>query len=104
MRGLVACAALACSSACAIATSAHSNRSDRTIAFHESVAATVLHGKRLDLHIAASRQDALQFQDALSRHDYLLRLHILAGSGQRDGAQQREGPVQRSRRPQGADP
>jgi dienelactone hydrolase len=53
MRGLVACAALACSSACAIATSAHSNRSDRTIAFHESVAATVLHGKRLDLHIAA---------------------------------------------------
>src|SRR5690242_19201949 len=53
MRGVVVCAAVACSSACAIATTAHPDRGDRTIALHESVAATVLHGKRLDLHIAA---------------------------------------------------
>jgi hypothetical protein len=41
-------AALTCGSACAVATRPHS---DRTV--HESVAATVLHGKRLDLHLAA---------------------------------------------------
>jgi len=53
MRALIVCAALACSSACAIATTAPSHRSDRTIALQESVAAAVLHGKHLDLHIAA---------------------------------------------------
>jgi len=52
MRGLVVCAALACGSGCAIATTAHPDRSERTIDLQESVAATVLHGKHLDLHIA----------------------------------------------------
>ena len=52
MRGAVVCAALACSCACAIATTAHPDRSDRTITLRESVAATMLHGKHLDLHIA----------------------------------------------------
>ena len=53
IRALIVCAALACSSACAIATTARSHRGDRTIALQESVASAVLHGKHLDLHIAA---------------------------------------------------
>src|SRR5262245_44445145 len=65
MRGLVVCAVLAGSNACAIATTAHTDRSDRTIALEESVAATVLHGKHLDLHIAAP-------PPALAHHDVLV--------------------------------
>jgi dienelactone hydrolase len=63
---LVLVAALACSS-CAIATSSHSNRSagpDRTTIVHESEATATLHGKRLDLHIAAP--------SALARRDLLV--------------------------------
>jgi virulence protein VirJ len=62
MRGVVVCAAIACSS-CAIATTAHSDRSDLTITLHELVAATVLHGKHLDLHIATPA--ALMHPDVL---------------------------------------
>src|SRR5262245_9177102 len=52
---LVLCAALSCTS-CAIATSSRAehatSRADRTAAVQESVTATALHGKRLELHIA----------------------------------------------------
>src|SRR5262245_43231524 len=52
---LVLCAAVSCTS-CAIATSSRADRAtspaDRAGTVQESVTATALHGKRLELHIA----------------------------------------------------
>jgi hypothetical protein len=45
--------ALVCCSSCAVATTAHADRVERTVTVQESVTAAVLHGKHLDLHIAA---------------------------------------------------
>ena len=52
-RKLTVCAALICSSSCAIATTAHSQHTDHPTTVQESTTETLLHGKHLDLHIAA---------------------------------------------------